>query len=144
MPTFTILFRRADHADASSRPLEATDIDDAAAQAVELCEIDEYVAGVWQRDTPAAVVAWHAWQPELAELGRPAHERLLRDVAELCDSFAYFTCESCGHVETRQAAVEPASQCESCGYLHLSKWNELDCAEERSEVVMQIRGGRRS
>jgi hypothetical protein len=60
VPEFTILERRADHSDAVSYPLEAADIDDAAELAIANCPPDSYVAAVWQRDTPAELVAWHA------------------------------------------------------------------------------------
>jgi hypothetical protein len=57
---FTVLERRADHSDAVSYPLEAVDLDAAAAAAIDNCPGDSYVAAVWQRDTPAELVAWHA------------------------------------------------------------------------------------
>lgn len=64
---FIVLRRRADHADAISVPLESGDIDDAALQAVRECPDDEFVCAVWQADTPADILAWHAGTQEEQE-----------------------------------------------------------------------------
>jgi hypothetical protein len=66
MPEFVILRRRADHADAVSIYLEAGDIDQAASAAIAACPDDEYVCGVWQRDTPHDLIGWHAAQQDTA------------------------------------------------------------------------------
>ena len=60
MIQFTILFRRADHADAISMVIDAADIDVATDRAIQIAQPDEYVVGVWQLDTPAEIVSHHA------------------------------------------------------------------------------------
>ncbi len=60
MPEFRALFRRVDGADAASLPIEAVDIDVATIAAIGRCPDDEYVAAVWQADTPASLISWHA------------------------------------------------------------------------------------
>jgi tRNA G26 N,N-dimethylase Trm1 len=49
----------------------------------------------------------------------------------------YYTCTVCGHVETRQALVEPPRECEHCRahWTALVTFGELDDAEALSEDV---------
>lgn len=60
------------NSEAVSVPIDAVDIDAAAAAAIEQCKDDEYVAGVWQADIPGALIAWHATVDEVggADAGR--------------------------------------------------------------------------
>jgi len=67
MPRFIVLFRRADHADANSLPVEGPDIDGAIRLAIENCGADEYVCAVWQADTPVELLKWHVRQHDSDE-----------------------------------------------------------------------------
>ena len=62
MTTFAVMYRPASHADAGclSRKIEAVDIDEATRLAIDDCDADDYVAAVWQADTPSELLSWHA------------------------------------------------------------------------------------
>jgi hypothetical protein len=62
MPKFTVIYRRADHADATSIVVTAGDIDEAASLGIERCDPEEYVVGVVQTDTPADFLCLHIEQ----------------------------------------------------------------------------------
>lgn len=108
---FVILYRRADHADSTSLVIDATDIDHAAARAIAHCIDDEFVAGVWQLDTPPELVASHAatqhehyidHETPAEELGRlrreltehPASDRDTPEHAATLDRIAVLTREA--------------------------------------------------
>jgi hypothetical protein len=71
VPEFTVLARTTDHRDACSWPIEARDLDHAAMLAIAEIEAgadraDWFVAGIWQRDTPAAMLQHHGFAQEAA------------------------------------------------------------------------------
>lgn len=51
-------------------------------------------------------------------------------------TWLYFVCESCGHVETCRAGLEPVTRCENCGARKIVDFDDLEKAEDWSQLVL--------
>lgn len=144
MPCFTALCRRVDHADAVSWPIEADDLDVAISVAISQCPDSEYVAGVWQTDTPASLIAWHSLRQEAAaEVGvelplheatgdeTPARVTITPEARELAATIAAEDAE-------RRAALQPAAGEAVCNCNALENvthaMGSIGCAYEEASV----------